>query len=286
MSRIAYVNGRYRPLAEASVSVEDRGFQFADGVYEVCEVREGRLVDESRHLARLERSLDKLAMVSPMAMRPLRIIMREVVRRNRIRNGLLYMQITRGAAPRAHAFPPPDTPPTIVVTARPSTVTSAAKDGISVITVPETRWARVDIKTVSLLPNALAKQAAIEAGAQEAWFVGRDGLVNEGASSNAWIVRDGAVVTAPASAQILEGITRAVVIETAQQLGLELKEQRFSVADALSADEAFVTSATANVTPVTRIDGKTIGSGAPGKVALTLRHALLEATRPEPDALQ
>ncbi len=277
MSRIAYVNGRYAPLSEPLVNVEDRGFQFADGVYEVCEVREARLVDERRHLARLERSLTKLRIALPMSMLSLRVVVREVVLRNRIADGLAYIQVTRGAAPRGHAFPARPVRPTLVVTARSldPKARARAEKGIAVITCPENRWPRVDIKTISLLPNVLAKQAAIEAGAAEAWFVDPDGMVNEGASSNAWIVTgEGALVTAPTTARILEGVTRAVVLDTAASLGLTFAERRFSVDEARAAREAFITSATTLVTPVIRIDSVPIGDGKPGKTALRLRTAL------------
>lgn len=281
MSRIAYVNGRYVPLPVAAVRVEDRGFQFADGVYEVCEVRGGRLIDEDRHWARLQRSLARLRIAMPMELRSIQAIAREVVRRNRIADGLLYLQITRGAARRGHAFPAPSVRPTMVVTAGrlDPAVRRRAERGISVITVPETRWARVDIKSVSLLPNVLAKQTAVEEGAQEAWFVDKDGFVNEGASSNAWIVtRDGALVTAPTEAQILEGVTRAVVLDIAREHGLVFEERRFTVEEAQAAREAFVTSATSWVTPVVRIDGEAVGGGTPGPVARSLRAALRERT--------
>lgn len=285
MSRIAYVNGRYVPLAEAAVHVEDRGFQFGDGVYDVAEVRGGRLVDEDRHLARLQRSLRELRLSAPMAMSAIGVVLREVVRRNRIRDGLVYIQVTRGTAPRDHAFPVPAVLPTVVVTARRTrpVVKARGETGIKVISVPETRWARVDIKTVSLLPNALARQAAVEAGANEAWFVGPDGLVNEGASSNAWIVTpEGELVTAPSSAMILAGVTRAVLIEVAAAQGLRLVERRFSVAEAVAAREAFVTSATSLVTPVLSIDGRPVGNGGPGVTSAALRAALVARTTVAP----
>ena len=190
MSRIAYVNGRYLPLAAASVNVEDRGYQFSDGVYEVCEVREGRLVDERRHMARLAFSLAELRIAMPMSSVSLGVVLHEVTRRNRVRWGIVYLQITRGVSRRDHAFPPKGTAPSIVVTARNLDLASAekmAEAGVAVISVPENRWERVDIKSVSLLPNVLAKQAAREQGAREAWFVDSEGRVTEGSSSNAWI---------------------------------------------------------------------------------------------------
>ena len=233
MSRIAYVNGRYLPLAQASVNVEDRGYQFSDGVYEVCEVRQGRLIDEPRHIARLQRSLSELRIAMPMSPAALGVVLREVVRRNRVRWGIVYLQITRGVSRRDHAFPPPGTPPSLVVTARNLDFAHAEKlaaDGVAVISVPENRWARVDIKSVSLLPNVLAKQAAREQGAREAWFVDAEGRVTEGSSSNAWIVtRDGKVVTRHADHAILRGITRTVVLDVLAAQGLSLDERPFTL---------------------------------------------------------
>jgi D-alanine transaminase len=275
MARIAYVNGRYVPLSEACVNIEDRGYQFSDGVYEVCEVRNGRLVDERRHLARLVFSLTELRIAMPMAMSALSLVMREVVRRNRVRWGILYLQVTRGVARRDHAFPPAGTAPSVVVTARGLDMAAAermATEGIAVITMPDNRWARVDIKSVSLLPNVLAKQAAREAGAREAWFVDRQGKVTEGSSSNAWIVtRDGKVVTRPLGHDILRGITRTVLLEVIAAQGLSLEERAFTVEEAYAAREAFLTSASQTVMPVVRIDGRPVGNGAPGLIASALR---------------
>jgi D-alanine transaminase len=275
MARVAYVNGRYRPHREAMVHVEDRGYQFADGVYEVCEVRGGRLVDERRHLARLKRSLDELRIDLPMSPAALGIVLRETVRRNRVRDGLVYLQVTRGVARRDHAFPPAVTAPAMVVTARsldPARGERTAAEGIAVITVPDTRWARVDIKSVSLLPNVLAKQAAREMGAREAWFVDAEGFVTEGSSSNAWIVTAGGeVVTRPADHSILNGISRAVVLDAVAAQGLTLVERAFTTTEAWAAREAFVTAASQIVQPVVRIDGKPVGDGRPGPVATGLR---------------
>jgi D-alanine transaminase len=275
MSRIAYVNGRYRPHSESMIHVEDRGFQFADGVYEVCEVRGGRLVDERRHMARLTRSLDALRIDLPMSLAALGIVLRETVRRNRVRDGLVYLQVTRGTARRDHGFPPAGTAPGMVVTARsldPARGERTAADGIAVITVPDIRWARVDIKAISLLPNVLAKQAAREQGAREAWFVDASGLVTEGSSSNAWIVTAGdEVVTRPADHSILKGVSRAVVLDAVAALGLTLVERAFTAKEAQAAREAFVTAASQIVQPVVRIDGKPIGDGHPGPVAIALR---------------
>ncbi|MBI2717083.1 MAG: D-amino-acid transaminase [Rhizobiales bacterium] len=275
MSRIAYVNGRYLPLSDAAVSIEDRGYQFADGVYEVCEVRGGLLVDERRHLARLDRSLREIGMARPMSAAALSVVLHETVRRNRVHDGIVYLQITRGVARRDFAFPPADTPPSVVVSARGNDrarIEQLAADGIAVITVPDIRWQRVDIKSVALLPNVLAKQTAREQGAREAWLVDAQGRVTEGASSNAWIVsRDGKLITHPLGHDVLPGITRAVVLDVVKAQGLELEERAFTVQEAYAAREAFVTSASQIVLPVVSIDGRPIGNGAPGLIATALR---------------
>lgn len=275
MSRVAYVNGRYVPHSRACVHIEDRGYQFSDGVYEVCEVRGGHLVDERRHLERLVRSLKELRMDMPMALAPMRVVLRETVARNRVSDGIAYLQVTRGVARRDHAFPPPGTRPSFVVTARSIDRVrqeAAAEDGVAVVTVTDNRWERVDIKTVSLLPNVMARQAAREHGAREAWFVDSKGMVTEGSSSNAWIVtNDGLVVTRPAERGILKGITRTVVLEIAAAQGLRVEERGFSVDEAKTAKEAFMTAASQIVMPVIAIDGSRIGNGAPGPVARELR---------------
>src|SRR5476649_1045740 len=275
MSRIAYVNGRYVAHAQAKVAIEDRGFQFADGVYEVCEVRGGRLIDERRHMARLDRSLNELRIARPMSLAALAIVMRETVRRNRVRDGIVYLQITRGLARRDFPFPSPDTRPSVIVTARSNDLAKLehlASEGIAVVTVPDIRWQRVDIKSVALLPNVLAKQAARDQGAREAWLVDAKGFVTEGASSNAWIVsRDGKLITHPLGRDILPGITRSVVIDVIKGQGLAFEERAFSVEEAYAAREAFVTSASQIVLPVVRIDGRPVGNGAPGLVATALR---------------
>jgi len=275
MARIAYVNGRYVPHRAAAVHVEDRGYQFADGVYEVCEVREGRLIDERRHMQRLMRSLGELRIALPMSLAALGVVLRETVRRNRVQHGLVYLQVTRGVARRDFLFPAPETEPSVVVTARNldrGKQERSAAEGIAVVTVPDNRWDRVDIKSVSLLPNVLAKEVARAAGGREAWFVDRDGFVTEGASSNAWIVtRDGKLVTRPADHGILRGITRTVVLDVAAAQNLRLEERKFSVAEAYEAREAFVTSASQIVMPVVSIDGRPVGNGAPGLMANALR---------------
>jgi len=275
MSRIAYVNGRYVAHRDAMVHIEDRGYQFSDGVYEVCEVRDGRLIDERRHIDRLQRSLGELRIAMPMSRAALGVVMRETVMRNRVSNGIVYLQITRGVARRDHAFPPDGTPPALVITARSierSRGESEAVKGVSVVTVPESRWARVDIKSVSLLPNVLAKQVAKEQGAREAWFVDKGGFVTEGSSSNAWIVTaDNKIMTRPADNSILRGVSRTVVLDVMKGLGVTLDERPFTVVQALAAREAFVTAASQIVLPVVRIDGKPVGDGKPGPVASALR---------------
>lgn len=276
MSRIAYVNGRYVAYGRAAVHVEDRGFQFADGVYEVIAVMGGRLVDAAGHIDRLERSLKELRIPPPMSRGALSAVLAETVRRNRVREGNLYLQITRGAAKREFTFPA-KTRPTVVAIARNVDMGKAAANaekGVAAITQPDIRWGRCDIKSVGLLPAALAKQAAKEAGAYEAWLVDRDGNVTEGSSSNAWIVtKDNVLVTRSLSKAILGGITRSAILELARRLGMKVEERPFSVAEALAAKEAFVTSTTSFVMPIVALDGKPIGNGGPGIVAGKLRAA-------------
>lgn len=275
MSRIIYVNGRYRPAAKASVHAEDRGFQFADSVYEVIEILGGRLVDAARHFDRLDRSLNELAMPPPMSRAALAHVIGEVVRRNRVRDGAVYLQVSRGAAPRDFAFPGPETAPTLVVTATPRSrekISALAETGIAVITAPDIRWGRSDIKTVMLLPACLAKNAAMRDGAHEVWFIDSNGFVTEGASSNAWIVADdGTLITRYLDARILGGVTRSTAIDAAARLGSSVAERAFSLQEALRAREAFITSATNAVMPVTSIDGQKIGDGKPGPIARRLR---------------
>jgi D-alanine transaminase len=275
LSRIAYVNGRYLAHRTATIHVEDRGYQFSDGVYEVCEVRGGCIIDQRRHLARLKRSLDELGIAMPMTETALAVVMRECMRRNRVRDGIIYLQVTRGVARRDHGFPPSGTHPSIVVTARNIDFAGnerIAAEGMAVVTVPDNRWERVDIKSISLLPNVLAKQAAREQGAKEAWFVDRNGHVTEGSSSNAWIVtKGGKVVTRPADNGILRGITRTVLLDVIKAQGLELEERPFTVEEAYGAREAFLTSASQVVMPVVRIDDRPVGNGAPGSIATALR---------------
>lgn len=280
MTRIAYVNGAYVRTAEAGVSIEDRGFQFADGVYEVCEIRHGYIVDLTRHLDRLDRSLSEIRIPQPMSRKALVAIIRQVIRRNHVKNGLFYLQVTRGAARRDHVFPAPDTKPTVVVTAKRTDAALIAgknADGIRAITVPENRWDRVDIKTVGLLPNVLARQQAKEAGAQEAIFVDAEGKVTEGAATNVWIVdKDGALRTRPADHGILRGITRTTLMDVATKIGLEIEERAFTVEEMLSAREVFITAATSICFPVVAVDGHTIANGHPGSTAQKIREAFFD----------
>jgi D-alanine transaminase len=285
MARYAYVNGRYVPHADAMVHVEDRGYQFADGVYEVCELWNGHVVDQTRHLDRLERSLRELEIAMPVTRRALCVIMHEVIRRNRVRDGLAYVQVTRGVARRDHVFPPPDTPPALVVTAKSvqrARNEALAEEGVSVITMPDNRWERVDIKSVGLLPNAIARQRAKEQGAREAWFVDSEGYVTEGAATTAWIVTsDGVLVTRPDGTGILPGITRRTVKDVAAAEGLTVEERKFTVDEAKNARECFMTAASTVVMPIVRIDGAPVANGAPGSVALRLRaqfHEIAELT--------
>jgi D-alanine transaminase len=278
MTRVVYVNGRYLPYAQAAVHAEDRGFQFGDAVYEVCEVKDGRLVDEARHMQRLRRSLAELKMTEPMTAAAWSRVLRETIRRNRVTHGLVYLQVSRGAHPRDFLFPPPDTPPTVVCLARrvaQGKGEAAAAKGIAIKTVPDNRWERCDIKTVMLLPASLAKEAARAESANDAWFVDADGLVTEGASSNAWIVdKGGRLITRAADDHaILRGVTRTTLIDLLRQEGIELVERPFTVAEATQAREAFLTSATNVVMPVVQIDGRPIGNGAPGLLTLKLRAA-------------
>jgi D-alanine transaminase len=275
VSRIAYVNGRYLPLRYATVSIEDRGYQFGDGVYEVCEVHGGFLIDEARHMARLERSLDELRIEAPLRKGALPHVLREVIARNRIVDGFVYLQVTRGVAPRDHVFPADGVRPSLVVTARsidPKKGQAAAEKGIAIVTVPDIRWKRPDIKTICLLPNVLARQTAKENGAYEAWLIDSEGFVTEGAASNAWIVNhDGVIITHQCDRAILRGVTRTTLIDMIEAEGLRLEERSFSLAEALTAREAFVTGATTLVMPVISIDGQKIGDGVPGPLARRLR---------------
>lgn len=274
MLRIAYVNGRYQPYDRAVVHIEDRGYQFADGVYEVVTIWDGHPIDEAGHIDRLGRSLEMIRLGWPVARPALHHIIRRVVRLNRLRRGLVYIQVTRGVAPRAHPFPAAARP-ALVVTARRIKAQPEAwlRDGVSVILVPDERWARCDIKSTSLLANVLARQAAKEAGCYESWQVDDRGMITEGALSNAWIVADGRIRTHETGRHILAGITRDRVIRLAESLGVPVEERAFTPAEAQGADEAFLTGASAFVLPVTRIGDRPVADGRPGPITLRLRQA-------------
>ena len=277
MPRLAYVNGRYVPHRHGRVHIEDRGYQFADGVYEVVPVVGGTLVDEELHLDRLERSLRELRIDMPMARRALKMVSHELMRLNGLTHGFLYMQVTRGVAPRDHKFPK-GVKPALVMTTKQLKQPSREllEKGLKVSTQPDIRWQRRDIKSVSLLPNCLAKQAAVEAGAQEAWLVEADGTVTEGSSTNAWIVTpEGRVVTRKANNEILNGITRQVLLKVLREEGIELEERPFTVEEAKAAREAFLTSSSNFVMPITEIDGQPVGNGHPGIVTGKLREAYM-----------
>ena len=276
MARLAYVDGDYVSLYEPSIFVEDRGYQFSDGIYEVFALRNGSLCDEALHLDRLERSLHEMKMVAPVSRQVLQHIIRETIRKNRVHDGIVYMQITRGVARRDHVIAP-NLRPVLVVTVRPSSSDARArvrKKGVRVKTVPDQRWARCDIKSISLLPNTLAKNAARDMGADDAWLVDAKGKVTEAASANAWIVdAKGNLRTRAAGQDILNGITRQVIFDMADSLGLKIVEKAFSVAEAQAAKECFSTASTLNIFPVVSIDGVKVGNGRPGKVSLAIAKA-------------
>lgn len=280
MGRIVYVNGAYVPEEEAKVSVFDRGFLFADAVYEVTSVIGGKLVDFPGHLARLHRSLGELDMAAPASDAEIEAVNRELVARNAVDEGMVYLQVTRGAADRDFAFPVDATPGFVAFTqARPVVDTAAGRNGIRVISTPDIRWARRDIKTVQLLAPSLCKMMAKKAGADDAWLV-EDGFVTEGTSNNAWIVtRDGTVVTRELSDAILHGITRAAVIAYGREAQVRIEERKFTIAEAQAAAEAFYTSASAFVTPVVAIDGVPVGDGKPGPVTRRLREIYIAESR-------
>jgi D-alanine transaminase len=279
MSRIVYVNGEYLPEEEAKISVFDRGFLLADGVYEVSSVLDGRLVDNAAHLARLARSLAELKMESPLPPEEIEAVQKEMIARNKLVEGAVYLQVSRGAADRDFSIPKDARPSLVMFTqAKKLADNPAAQKGWSVIFVEDIRWKRRDIKTVQLLAPSLAKQAALDAGADDAWMV-EDGFVTEGTSNNAWIVKGGKLITRHLTHAILHGITRRAAMRLAAEDGLEIDERAFTPEEAMEADEAFVTSATAFVMPVVRIDGKLIGNGNPGSVTLRLRQLYIEEAR-------
>jgi D-alanine transaminase len=272
MPRYAYVNGRYLSHDRASVHVEDRGFQFADGVYEVVACINGRLADERGHLDRLERSLNELSIEMPVGREALRLIMREIVRRNRLKSANVYIQVTRGQAKRDFAFPL-HSRPSLILTARPFRFDGQAKmkDGVKVITTRDLRWKRPDIKTIALLPQVLAKQEAAEKGAYEAWMVDDKGFITEGSSSNAWILtKKGELITRVPNHSILRGVTRTALEKLCRGLKIKLVERAFTPAEAYKAAEAFCSSAVALIAPVVAIDGKKIGTGRPGPVTMKI----------------
>jgi D-alanine transaminase len=286
MSHLAYVNGHFTRHADAAVHIEDRGYQFGDAIYEVWAVAGGRLIDATGHFERLSRSLSELRIPEPMDRRALELVLRETVRRNRLADGLLYLQVSRGVARRDHPFPEPPPKPSIVITAKridPAAGIAKAEKGVGVITVPENRWGRCDIKTVNLLPNVLAKQAANEAGAYEAWFVDELGFVTEGASTNAWIVDcDGVLRTRDIQANILRGVTRKSLLRVAAETGLRVAERPFTPEDAFQAREAFITGASTQVTPVISLNGRLLADGKPGPVAKRLRELYIAEARCDP----
>ena len=282
MDSIAYVNGSFVPLSEAKVSILDRGFLFADGIYEVSAVLDGKLVDNASHLARLERSVGEIALALPETLDRIQEIEKELVARNDLVNGMVYLQVTRGAdSGRDFAFPKGDIKPTLIMftTVKDIVNQPSAKTGIAVITVPDLRWVRRDIKSVALLAQVLAKQAAAAAGAGEAWMI-EDGVVTEGGSSSAFILtKDDVLVTRQNGSEILPGCTRKAVVALAEERQLRVEERPFSIAEALAAKEAFTTSATLFVQPVVSIDGKPIGNGKPGPMTERLREIYVEFAR-------
>jgi len=278
MARYAYVNGRFVPHTDAVVHVEDRGYQFADGVYEVVTIIGGKLVDEQGHLDRLARSLNELRIAWPVTPRVLKLLMRNLIQRNRLVQGTIYLQITRGVAPRDFKFPKHSESSLVLTTKRAAAFATAAQleNGVKVITIPDIRWLRRDIKSVSLLPQVLGKQQAVEAGAFEAWQVDGDGNVTEGCSSNAWIVTaDGTLVTRYANNLILNGVTRLSILRLAEEAGIPFVERPFSVEEVYAAREAFLSSASTFVMPVTRIDDRSVGNGKPGLLSEKLRRSYL-----------
>ncbi len=277
MSRIVYVNGAYIPEEEAKVSIFDRGFLFADGVYEVTSVLGGKLVDFAGHARRLQRSLDELEIANPLDEDAWLDVHRSLVSKNEIEDGLVYLQVTRGAADRDFAYPEGAAPTVVLFTqAKPGLADNpATKVGIKVISVPDIRWGRRDIKTVQLLYPSMAKMAAKKAGADDAWMV-EDGRVTEGSSNNAYIVKDGTIITRHLGNEILHGITRAAVLRFAREAQMKVEERAFTIEEAMAADEAFITSASAFVMPVVEIDGTPLGDGTPGTVAARLREVYLE----------
>lgn len=279
MPRYAYVNGEFARFGQATVHIEDRGLQFADSVYEVWAVKNGVLLDNIGHLERLKRSLNLLRIAAPLPLHALKPIIDNLLRLNRVKDGLVYLQITRGVAPRDHPFPK-NALPSIIITVRPKNyaqLESKAQKGIQIVTKKDLRWKRVDIKTTNLLPNLLAKQEAIDEGADDVWFYDENGNITEGSAQNAWIVnKAGNLQTRGLGDDILGGITRSRIMALAKDLEIKIEERPFSIEEAKEAREAFVTSATSFVTAVVAIDGKSIGNGNVGSIATLLRKTYFE----------
>ncbi|HEX7877248.1 MAG TPA: D-amino-acid transaminase [Sphingobium sp.] len=277
---VAYINGQFLPLASARVSVLDRGFLFADGIYEVTAVIDGKLVDSASHLARLERSASAIDLALPIPLAQVEAIQRELVARNALTEGMIYLQLTRGSDPSRDFLPSADVQPTLVMftQAKDFLEAPAARTGIAVITTPDLRWARRDIKSVGLLAQAMAKQLAAAAGAQEAWMV-EDGFVTEGASSTAFLATDEGILTRPYSQAVLAGCTGAALTTLAEESGMAVIHRPFTVAEALNAREAFITSASTLCQSVIRIDGQPIGDGKPGPIATRLRQLYIDFAR-------
>lgn len=271
MPRISYVNGRFIRHSHAAVHIEDRGYQFADAIYEVIAVVRGRLIDEELHFERLERSLRAIRISLPFSPAIFRLKVAELLRLNRLTDGALYLQVSRGVAPRNHRIPA-GMQASVVMTVQPlrEVPTEVIEKGVAVITVPDIRWRRPDIKSVALLPNVLAKDEAVQRNVYEAWLVNGDGIVTEGTSTNAWIVKDGRLITHPAASAILNGVTRLALMKISEDMGIEVDERPFSVSDAYAADEAFLSSTTAFLVPIVKIDDTDIGAGVPGPIATGL----------------
>ncbi|MGC6511393.1 MAG: D-amino-acid transaminase [Parvibaculales bacterium] len=273
MARIAYIDGQYMPLSEAHVNVEDRSYQFSDGVYEVFALRDGHLIDEEAHFDRLDRSLSEMSIPAVMSRQAMRLVVRETIRKNAVTSGVVYLQISRGVAPRNHIYPD-GLKPVLIITVRPQqkdAINRLKCEGIAVVSHPDQRWARCDIKSISLLPNILARQSAKQAQAQEAWLLDGNGFVTEGAATNAWILSaEGTLVTRPSGADILPGITREILLQVIKGQGLNFVERPFTLDEAFEAQEAFSTASTMTIFPVVSIDGQKIGSGLPGSLTLQL----------------
>lgn len=287
MSHIAFVNGQFVPHAHAQVHIEDRGYQFADGVYEVWAVRDGIILDEADHFVRLCRSLTELQIRVPVTAKSLGFRLRQMMRRNRMSNGLIYMQVTRGVAPRVHVFPSGHISPAVILTAKHVNWREAdkrAEKGVAVVSRPDERWARRDIKSTAILPNILARQSAKEAGAYEAWLIGPDGYVTEGAASTAWIItKAGEIWTRGLSHLTLPGITRHAIFQTAQEMSLKLVEHAFTLEEAKAASEAFMTGAGSGVMPIVSIDGTPVGDGTAGTMSLLIRHNYIDLAKKRAD---